>query len=877
MTKKKWVIVATSLVVLLLVAAVLLWVFLKPGKTTSKEPETELPQEADEKVITDPIKLMKAFADGSIIGTENEDGTFRLLCGDLADNLPVKDESSAAALIDHYAEQLGIQDFSKEFQDLHITDVAQGTNFRYQQYHNNIPVIGGDLSVITDTENNPVAILNNRVTVPENLDTTVTVTEDDATSAAAAAISQVEGFTAYTKTTACHVIYAPEEEDPYYAWYFVGEVDDYTSFYAIVSATDVTKIAYSSNTSDATGSGQNSFGETKTFTLAESGYYVLTDNDRHVSVHTYVDGNTKWVYSDSTQWTDPTEVDLITNYTVVQDFVSYSLGLNSIDNKGITVVVVDNYINEEKTTNACWNGFTNLNDGTQVARILFSYNPKGETPFTMCLDVCAHEYGHGLFHYYRSGYDSLFFNLPATNAMSEAFADIIGCCVDGNWTIGEDYYTLTSGTEDCFRNLADPDTGDGFRVSMPMSYNMFDGSVHYHNATIVSHVAYKMNALGKISFEDLACIWTNALRFLPTSPSLDDVRDAVFVSMVQLSSTNTIQLTDKQLTDTLSYFKEAGLDGNGMKNLDLKKAGQSQSADPQEPGDTAGVALAISGIVADNIYYYNCPHSGNYAVYEKDGLLGILDYSGNIVVPAQYLEIYPGYGYNYGYLFATDGNTEYVLEPSGQFREEWGRGGDVPPTIYWYNNTYVAFTYETGVVYPGDPEDAWMFYPIISQREWKDGAVLPVQQLAYVINEGDWYTPELVDDSYVLLDLNTGKLVSGLTYDDFDKFNGYQDGLLAIKKNGFWGFIDQQGKEVTDFCYEPYRVDDYGYGMIEERVFTAENGYIAVKQNGKWGLLDTQGNSILPTIYDGLTQVNKDGYLWLREDDKTWSLYKITA
>jgi hypothetical protein len=65
--------------------------------------------------------------------------------------------------------------------------------------------------------------------------------------------------------------------------------------------------------------------------------------------------------------------------------------------------------------------------------------------------------------------------------------------------------------------------------------------------------------------------------------------------------------------------------------------------------------------------------------------------------------------------------------------------------------------------------------------------------------------------------------------------------------------------------------------MIEERVFTAENGYIAVKQNGKWGLLDTQGNSILPTIYDGLTQVNRDGYLWLREDDKTWSLYKITA
>ena len=53
-----------------------------------------------------------------------------------------------------------------------------------------------------------------------------------------------------------------------------------------------------------------------------------------------------------------------------------------------------------------------------------------------------------------------------------------------------------------------------------------------------------------------------------------------------------------------------------------------------------------------------------------------------------------------------------------------------------------------------------------------------------------------------------------------DACNFYK-GTAAVKKDGKWGYIDQEGRELTDFVYEEAR--------------TVIDGKAWVKMDGKWG------------------------------------------
>lgn len=65
----------------------------------------------------------------------------------------------------------------------------------------------------------------------------------------------------------------------------------------------------------------------------------------------------------------------------------------------------------------------------------------------------------------------------------------------------------------------------------------------------------------------------------------------------------------------------------------------------------------------------------------------------------------------------------------------------------------------------------------------------------------------------------------------------FEDGYAPVKKSGKWGYIDETGKEVTDFIF-----DDAS---------TVYNGYAWVYYNGKYGIIN-----ITDTIKDGKKQIN---------------------
>ena len=103
-------------------------------------------------------------------------------------------------------------------------------------------------------------------------------------------------------------------------------------------------------------------------------------------------------------------------------------------------------------------------------------------------------------------------------------------------------------------------------------------------------------------------------------------------------------------------------------------------------------------------------------------------------------------------------------------------------------------------------------------------------------------------------DTAAGRLAIAKKYDGADYFH---DGLLLVKLNGKYGFIDKSGNEVIPCKY------DYVQGFHE--------GLALVKQNYKIGFIDKTGNQVIPCIYDvawefldGLTRVkqnNKWGFV----------------
>lgn len=72
--------------------------------------------------------------------------------------------------------------------------------------------------------------------------------------------------------------------------------------------------------------------------------------------------------------------------------------------------------------------------------------------------------------------------------------------------------------------------------------------------------------------------------------------------------------------------------------------------------------------------------------------------------------------------------------------------------------------------------------------------------------------------------------------DVYDNVWDYKDGLVAVLKDGKWGYIDSSGKIIIPLQYE------------DPSQFT--HGYVDVKQNGKVGLIDKTGKVVVPLQYD---------------------------
>lgn len=289
-----------------------------------------------------------------------------------------------------------------------------------------------------------------------------------------------------------------------------------------------------------------------------------------------------------------------------------------------------------------------------------------------------------------------------------------------------------------------------------------------------------------------------------------------------------------------------------------------------------GLAPILSGIQADFIQYYHSDFYGDFTVIAKDGKYGMIGYDGELLLPMEYDLIAQFRGDFRGLPYAMIGEIYYEIDMTGGtpevYQSEGWPGGDMSLVAYWYENEPVFLLPGDGILDLGLEEG--MVGVEIEQNSWQINAVLPVQKISGM-KEDDWgEIPIIKNKDYALMDTKTGKLVSDFIYSGFDTGNGFQEGLLAVKKGEKWGFVDEKGNEVTEFVYDAYEENKDFEMEHRYSIYTATNGYIAVLKDGKWGLIDTQGNVVVDTAYDGISQVNPDGMFWLQENG-TWSLYQL--
>ena len=158
--------------------------------------------------------------------------------------------------------------------------------------------------------------------------------------------------------------------------------------------------------------------------------------------------------------------------------------------------------------------------------------------------------------------------------------------------------------------------------------------------------------------------------------------------------------------------------------------------------------------------------------------------------------------------------------------------------------------------------------PVKRSEEIYDGSVYDM----------DWY--DSLESKYALCDTE-GNLITDFIYDDCGSLSA---GLLAVKKDDKWGYVNEKGEVVipieydASWCYDTY-VFSYDKESESERIeacYGATDGYVPLCKDGRWELWDTSGKQfIAPGTFEEIRPVY-DGKCWVKKDGK-WGVIELTG
>lgn len=125
------------------------------------------------------------------------------------------------------------------------------------------------------------------------------------------------------------------------------------------------------------------------------------------------------------------------------------------------------------------------------------------------------------------------------------------------------------------------------------------------------------------------------------------------------------------------------------------------------------------------------------------------------------------------------------------------------------------------------------------------------------------------EGSFTKLETNKGVLVYNVWQNELLYTSDNLDDLCRVRKLDDHLYAIEYGRGDCRTCK---LYTEYG-ALIREfgKVSTLQNGLIAAKKDGKWGFIDEDANDVIPFIYQDVANYNKYGYAVV-DYDKQWTV-----
>lgn len=291
--------------------------------------------------------------------------------------------------------------------------------------------------------------------------------------------------------------------------------------------------------------------------------------------------------------------------------------------------------------------------------------------------------------------------------------------------------------------------------------------------------------------------------------------------------------------------------------------------------------IAEPEIEADDIFYTAMGDDGRhslnelyqqfmspYAIIQKGDAYGLIDMDGNMKGGMDYKSISGWNGIylltritpQYEDLYQNDWDLYYLdSDLEDEFVPAQGVGCGVGfYAYYYYDGLRLAKSY-------------------LSPRSELTAAI-PVKQSSGIIGEETiigfgW--PETLPGSYAVYH---NQLVSEFIYDEC---GASSEGLLAVCKDGKWGYVDEDGKTVIPLEYDPTweqalpLCSDSSPSAEKSYCYAASDGYVTLCKDGEWELRDLNGEIVIaPGIFEKIRPVYEDR-CWVKKDGK-WGVIELS-
>ncbi|MCR4615097.1 MAG: helix-hairpin-helix domain-containing protein [Clostridiales bacterium] len=107
----------------------------------------------------------------------------------------------------------------------------------------------------------------------------------------------------------------------------------------------------------------------------------------------------------------------------------------------------------------------------------------------------------------------------------------------------------------------------------------------------------------------------------------------------------------------------------------------------------------------------------------------------------------------------------------------------------------------------------------------------------------------------------------------YQSLGEYNEGLVAAKLNGKWGYIDLNAEVVIPFVYDAPVIWEDASSAKHEKTLKFKKGMTAVRKDGKVGIIDSGNNVIVDFTYDDI--VLNEGNCFIALRDNKWGLLNI--